>query len=327
MDIVVLGTGVIGTTYGVAWQEAGHRVTHLVRPTRRDAYSRELRVNLMDGRTSPPSRHEFDYLAEAASAADLAAAAFVFISVPGYALRGAVESALAHGVGDRLVLFSGGWESRSELDALLGRTDYVLGYPIAGGRMDDDQLRAVLFDSVKLESARGEMRALHGRVEQAFRDARITPEPEPRMLEWLWIHEAINAGIITAIAASAREGEALEVVVARALGDRHTLRRGIGNIRECLRIVRGRGVRLRDHRADVLPYYLPRWLASRLMVRLFRSQELSREIMLLHHNMADLTSLVATVADAGRVQGLALPEFEADVRAFERFADRQAAEG
>jgi 2-dehydropantoate 2-reductase len=322
VDIVVLGAGVIGTTYGLAWQQAGHRVSHLVRPERLADYPRRLRVQLLDGRTKPPTRHEVDHILEAATDADLAAADFVFVSVPGHALAGAIETVVARGLQDRLVLFSGGWETRAELDVLVTDQRYVLGYPIAGGAIDGDLLRAVLFDSVKLESARPETQELHDRAERAFRDARINPEPVSRMLEWLWIHEAINAGIISAIAASAREGDPLAVVVERALADRHTLARGIGDIRECLRVVQGRGVRLRDHRTDVLPYYLPRWLGSRLMVRLFATQELSREIMLLHHNVADLTSLVADVSDAARAQGLRLPGFEADVRAFERFVDR-----
>lgn len=325
MNIVVLGTGVIGTTYAVAWQEAGHRVTHLVRPAHVASYPRRLQVSLLDGRSKPPVRRELDHIVNVASHDDLAAADFVLVSVPGFALRGAIETAVGHGLGDRLLLFSGGWESRPELDALVGRTDYVLGYPIAGGALEGDRLRAVLFDSVKLESPRAETQELHERVDQAFRDAGITAEPEPEMLEWLWIHEAVNAGIVTAIAASASEGEALDVVVARALQDRRTLARGIVDIRECLRVVQGRGVRLRDHRSDVLPYYLPRWISSRLMVRLFRSQELSREIMLLHHNLADLTSLVADVAGAGTQQGLRLTAFETDVQAFEVFAERQAA--
>jgi len=324
MEIVVLGAGVIGTTYALAWRQAGHRVTHLVRPERSVGAPRRFRVNLLDGRTKPPTRSQIEHVVDAAADADLAAADFLFVSVPGHALPGAIDTARARGLGNRLVLFSGGWESREELDALVGRSDYVLGYPIAGGGFEGELLRAVLFDSVKLEAARPETQALHDLAERAFGDAGITPEPEVRMLEWLWIHEAINAGIITAIAASAQEGEPLAAVVERALGDRRTLARGIGNIRECLRVVQGRGVRLRDHRGDVIPYYLPRWLSSRLMVRLFRTQELSREIMLLHHNVADLTSLVGAVAQAERTQGLTLRGFDADGRAFARFAAQQA---
>jgi 2-dehydropantoate 2-reductase len=325
MKIVVLGAGVIGTTYGVVWQQAGHQVSHLVRPARLPAYPRQLEVHLLDGRTKPASRHTLTYTVVPSTDADLAAADIVFVSVPGFALPDALQTAREHALEDRLVLFSGGWQSRGELDALVGRADYVLGYPVAGGGFDGDLLRAVLFDSVKLETSRPDVAVLHDRAEQAFHDARITAESEPRMLEWLWVHEAINAGIITAIAATAKSGEPLEVVVARALQDRHTLSRGIRNIRECLQVVQGRGVRLREHRSDVLPFFLPCWLSSRMMVRLFQSQELSREIMLLHHNVSDLTALVSDVAVAGEQQGLALPGFRADTKAFTAFAERQAA--
>jgi 2-dehydropantoate 2-reductase len=324
MNIVILGSGVIGTTYAVAWLAAGHRVTHLVRPGSTRQAARLMRVDLLDGRTKPPRRSSLEYVVEGAKADDLESADFLFVSVPGGALPGAIASAREHGLHDRLVLFSGGWQSRRELDALVGRTDYLLGYPIAGGGIEGDVLHAVLFDSVKLEAARPETQALHERAMRAFAAADIKAEPETRMLEWLWIHEAINAGVITAIAASASEGETLTTVVARALGDRQTLARAIGNIRECLRVVRGRGVRLRDHVVDVLPYYLPRWLGARLMVRLFRTDELSREIMLLHHNTTDLASLIGAISDAERGQRLRLPSFDLDVRAFERFVQGQS---
>ena len=53
MSILVVGLGVIGTTYGYLFQKAGHRVEHLVRKSSTRAAVSSLEVEILDGRTDP----------------------------------------------------------------------------------------------------------------------------------------------------------------------------------------------------------------------------------------------------------------------------------
>ena len=51
MNILVVGLGVIGTTYGYLFHEAGHDVEHLVRASSARAAVDSLDIELLDGRT------------------------------------------------------------------------------------------------------------------------------------------------------------------------------------------------------------------------------------------------------------------------------------
>jgi len=312
MKVLVLGDGVIGTTYAVLLTQAGHEVKHFVRPAKAGLYPRRLTVSLLDGRHRPPVRRTDTYLVNAAGREQ--AFDFVLISVPNADLKGAVESLREHGMARDLLLFNGIWQTREELDGIVGDCDYVLGYPIAGGRLDQDHLRSVLFDSVKLQTPRHPSDPLYTKVHAAFSSCGITVEPTERMLEWLWLHQAINAGIITAIASKISDERSLEEAISSALQDKRTMRRGIVNIRECLRVTQARGVRLRHHLRDIVPYLLPKRLSARLMSRLFRRDELSREIMLVHNNARDIVALVGAVHDTATESGVEAPGFDRDAR-------------
>ena len=50
MKICILGLGVIGITYGYAFQKAGHQVEHLVRENKKQDVSLKLDITILDGR-------------------------------------------------------------------------------------------------------------------------------------------------------------------------------------------------------------------------------------------------------------------------------------
>ena len=56
MNILVVGLGVIGTTYGHLFQKAGHNVEHLLRQNSSKANVKSLRVDVLDGRRGHPAR-------------------------------------------------------------------------------------------------------------------------------------------------------------------------------------------------------------------------------------------------------------------------------
>jgi len=50
MKILIVGAGIIGTIYGWAFAEAGHEVTHLVRPGRAANYQDGFKIDMYDVR-------------------------------------------------------------------------------------------------------------------------------------------------------------------------------------------------------------------------------------------------------------------------------------
>jgi ketopantoate reductase len=348
MNIIIVGRGVIGTTYGSILAASGHTVQHLLRgaaaapraaratdfaddPTDGNAgpsgntsahadadadaeTADTVHLTLLDGRVVPPAERMSEYVLEPASI-DPADVDLVLVSVPADALPGALESLRARGYDRRLLLMGGVWMSAPELRELVGHDDHLLGYPIAGGRRDGAVYETVLFDSVRLQRARPGTDSLHASAVAALESAGLSVEQSDRMLEWLWVHQAVNAGIIAAIAARHTPGDDLGATVRAALGDATTLRSGIRNIRECLGVVRARGVSIRHHVRDVAPFTLvPAVLSSRLMVTMFRRDVLSRRIMELHHNLDDILALMADVERSAREYGISTPGFDRDYR-------------
>ena len=51
MKILIVGTGVIGVSYGWALSKAGHEVTHFVRKGRGGQFERGIALDVIDQRT------------------------------------------------------------------------------------------------------------------------------------------------------------------------------------------------------------------------------------------------------------------------------------
>lgn len=311
MNIVIVGRGVIGTTYGSILSAAGHTVQHLLRAGGTSSPESAVQLTMLDGRDSPPAEHSSGYTVTPVSF-DPDVIDLVLVSVPADALAGALEDLRSRGYDRRLLVMGGVWMSGKRLDGIVGHHDYVLGYPIAGGRRDGEVYETVLFDSVRLQRPADPADPLHAAAVTALRSTGLTVQQSGRMLEWLWLHQAVNAGIIAAIAARHSPGDDLGDTVRAALADSRTLRSGIRNIRECLKVVSARGVKLRHHLPDIAAFLVPTALSARLMVVMFRRDTLSRRIMELHHNLGDILALMADVERTARERGVSTPGFDRD---------------
>jgi ketopantoate reductase len=309
MKILILGTGVIGTTLGVLLTEAGHDVQHVRRPGTGTDIQR-IWVNLLDGRQAEPTWGKRLYEAKAWDGAD--DYAFCIVSVTADKVETALADLRARGLAHRLVLMCGLWGTRGEIAIQLGNYDFVVGYPVAGGRFDGDRLTSVVFKNVMLEQTVGaEPSREQVRVDacRAFTDAGLVVEAPDDMVAWIWTHMAINAGVVTTIASQWHAGE-LDETVEAALGDPAVLAECTRTAREALKIVHARGVPWSSTAREAWPFFLPSRLAGAQMVRMFQKDECARQVMLLHDNPGDLTTLVEEVVGTGRHLGVETPRLD-----------------
>ena len=93
----------------------------------------------------------------------------------------------------------------------------------------------------------------------------------------------------------------------------------VGTIRETSMIVGSRGVDLRRYRSEMLAYRLPTAVSAPLMKRMFARNLLTRRIMTLHGNTADLLFVCRTVYEQGRTNGVSAPIF---YRSYEAAQDK-----
>ena len=306
MSILVIGLGVIGTTYGYLFQKAGHHVEHLVRQSSTRASVSSLEVEILDGRRDPKgslSQDQYTVHHREHTSYDL-----IVVSVPQGRIAEAMAALRTGGIEGPVLLFCGFWGEREELDRLMAGRDVLLGYPVAGGSITGERLTCCVFDHVMLEQRDKARFPGYEKVEALFGSCGISLEHPHDMLEWIWLHMAINAGV-GAVAAMYGDVEDTTRAAEQLMGSSRMLAQVVRAIRETSRIVASRGVDLKRYRGELLVYRLPTAVSAPLMKRMFARSLLTRRIMTLHGNTADLLFVCRTVYEQGRTNRISAPIF------------------
>lgn len=111
MDVLVVGLGVIGATYGYLFKKAGHRVEHFLRKGSPKASIGRLNVDLLDGRINGKGVAVSDvYNVEHCSRKHYD---FIFVSVPSGGWSGVAKTLEDEGISGNVLLCSGIWDERS----------------------------------------------------------------------------------------------------------------------------------------------------------------------------------------------------------------------
>ncbi|MEX2785088.1 ketopantoate reductase family protein [Streptococcus sp. H49] len=315
MKICILGLGVIGTTYGYVFQQAGHHVEHLVRTGK--TVPKQLTVSLLDGRYSKKGEEKtaaYDIcLAEPDTVYD-----FIFLSVRHGNISEALETLRQNKIRGSLVFFCNFWKTSDEIAELAGDYAYVIGFPTAGGHLEGNHLNAVLFDHIMLEHKTKTAITNYQDLDLLMQSADIKLEIPYDMVEWIWIHMAINAGV-TSTAASLGNIADPQQLAADLMNDSQQLARAVKVIRETSRVVSAYGVDLRRYKGELLPYKMPAWLAGKIMKSMFASNPLTRRIMTLHNDKDDIFYGCQKVYNAGKQAGVSMPLFTENIKKINQY--------
>ena len=295
-----------GTTYAYAFQKAGHQVEHVLRDSKKNNAPKSLSVDLLDGRYHSKGENKHDtyevHVAEADSEYD-----FIFLSVRHGFVKEAVET-LRKKIISKAPLFSsvisGILEKRSKSGQ--GDYDYILAFPTAGGHMQEDHLDGVLFDHLMLEGEQKAHISNYADLTTLLTSADLKWEVPHDMVEWIWIHMAINAGV-TSTAARSGNLENPEELALNLMNSSSELSLAIKAIREALKVVEARGVNLKLYKAELLPYKIPAWIAGKAMKVMFAKNELTRKIMTLHNDKQDIFYCCQSVYQTGQELGVEMP--------------------
>ena len=153
--------------------------------------------------------------------------------------------------------------------------------------MQEDHLDGVLFDHLMLESEQKAHISNYSDLTTLLSSADLKWEVPHDMVEWIWIHMAINAGV-TSTAARSGNLENPEELALNLMNSSSELSLAIKAIREALKVVEARGVNLKLYKAELLPYKIPAWIAGKAMKIMFAKNELTRKIMTLHKDEQDI---------------------------------------
>jgi 2-dehydropantoate 2-reductase len=302
MRILMFGAGVIGTVYGYALAQAGMDVTHYVRPGKKQALEKGIWLRLLDGRLKPAQEMSVHYQLKIVDAlAPTDDYDFYIVSVRHYQLE-SVLPILKNNLGRADVLFfNGNWSGFEHIDRVLPPARYLWGFPVAGGGYTlDGVLNAALLDEVRLGEVDGQATPRLAQLKAIFKQARLKVDIQQNIQHWLWVHFAINSGVI---AAAFRAGGARQL-----LNSVPCLHDAILAGREALTVCKARGVNVQNF-ADAKAFYQPSWLGAMVVWLMMKTNKPARKIMETHTALDELQEIYRDVLKSAEAMGIALPHY------------------
>lgn len=306
MNILIIGLGVIGTTYGYLFQKAGYNVEHYIRKNSSKANIDKLNVKLLDGRVdSKGIESEDKYIVNKATRNEYD---FIFVAVPSGKISEVLEELKRENISGTIVFECGIWEERSYIDEITKGWNYILGYPVAGGNIKDGTLNCCVFDHFMLESKEKAQIQNYDELENVFKTCNINLEQPYDMLEWIWLHMAINAGVVS-VAGSYGDINNVSAAAENLMDSSKKLSEAVKSIRETSKIIKSRNVELKKYNNELFAYKLPTFVSAPIMKRMFRKNILTRKIMTLHGNLDDLLFVCKSVYEQGKKNNISAPLF------------------
>lgn len=306
MNILIIGLGVIGTTYGYLFKKAGFNVEHYIRKNSSKNNIDKLNIELLDGRTNAKGEASSDeYIVNKATRNEYD---FIFVAVSSGKISGVIDELKNENISGTLVFGCGIWEERSYIDNITTGWNYILGYPVAGGNIENETLNCCVFDHFMLEQKEKANISNYDDIESVFKACNIKLEQPYDMLEWIWLHMAINAGVVS-VAGSYGDIKNASTSAENLMDSAKRLSEAVRSIRETSKIIASRGVKLKNYNNELFAYKLPTIISAPIMKKMFRDNILTRKIMTLHGNLDDLLFVCKSVYDKGKENNISAPLF------------------
>ena len=304
MKVLIVGRGVVGTIYGWALSKAGIDVTHVVRKELPSAAT----LDLLDLRPGYPKNTRVTYAPKTvaqigpADGFDL-----VIVATKHYQAAEAIRQYLPGAPRATFLLFTANWDGTAEIDRLLPRSSILCGYAAASGGPDAQGiLIATVAPTVRFGMLESSDPEKYKAVTELFQRAGFAMDIKPNIVEWLWVHHAINAGGIGICLWAGG--------IAEATRSFKTVRLGLWAIREALDVVAARGVDLEKYPDAKSVLNMPAWLAAPALTYSIRFTEKGRRLLRGSHfaySPDEMKRYYFDVLNTGQNLGVAMPHLSA----------------
>jgi len=316
MRVLVVGAGIIGSIYGWVLAESGHQVVHLMRSGRASALRDGLVLDMFDRRKGHKRNFRGLYrlnAVETLSPTD--PFELVILPVKHYALAETLKEIVPRAGSAEFLLLTQNWSGTDDIDPILPRTRYVYGDAKAGGTFSGGTLVAAL-KAIDIGSPDGDPSALARKCEGLFTSAGIQTHLHSDMLHYLWIQYAITGGLWAALIQAGSQDA--------ILSDREATSAALKAARECLQVVKQRGVDLSRY-PEASPFLTNSALRKRIniwMTRwLFRHDEYTKRCSAhAFGGPSEVKTFYDDLTKAGHELGVSMPVMESYAKAIRRFA-------
>ena len=305
MKVLIIGRGVVGTIYGWALSKAGIDVTHAVR---KDGLPATNTLDLLDLRTGYSKYARVTYapktVGQVSPSDDFD---LVIVATKHYQATQAIQQYQTGAPRATFLLFTANWDGTGEIDQLLPRSSILWGYAEATGGLDAQGiLIGTVNPAVRLGMLEGSDPKKFKAVAELFQRAGFTLDIKPNIIEWLWVHHAINAGGIGIALWAGEIAEAARVTTTHEAGD-------MGHW-EALGVIAARGVELRHYPDAKKILDVPAWLAVFAAIYGLRFTEKGRRLRRGSHfenSPEEMKCYYFDVLHTGESRGVAMPHLSA----------------
>jgi 2-dehydropantoate 2-reductase len=313
MKVLVVGRGVVGTLYGWALSNAGIDVTHVVR---KEGLPDTDTLDLLDLRSGYLKHARVSYVPKTvAQISPSDGFDLVIVATKHYHAVQAIRQYLPNTSGATFLLFTANWDGPGEIDRLLSRSSMLWGYSAASGGPDDQgTLIATVNPTVRIGMLEGCDPEKFKAVTELFQRAGFALDIKPYIIEWLWVHHAINAGSIGICLWAGGIAEATRSLT--------TLRLGTLAIREALDVVAARGVDLGRYPDARSILNTPVWLAGLAVIYAIRFTEKGQRLLRASHfthSPEEMKCYYFDVLNTGESLGVAMPHLSSLREKIERY--------
>ena len=189
--------GNVGVMHGWALSDGGVDVTHVVRKGSLAKYAHDINMDVLDMRSGTQENYTAVYRPKVVDEAGPGDGYnLVMVATNHLQAADAVRDYKDKVPGADFLMFCANWKGPEEIDALIGRGRYVWGYSVfSGASGGDGVLYANIQKTYRIGELPGSPAGLLEKITGAFAHARIRPEIKDNIIEWLWVHHAINAGL------------------------------------------------------------------------------------------------------------------------------------
>lgn len=316
MKTLIVGAGIIGTIYGWAFAEAGHEVTHLVRPGKASQFANGFEIDMYDVRKGHKRNFTGHYPIRVTETLDSPEGyELIIIPTKHYHLVETLKQIVPQAGSADFLLLTQNWDGTDEIDAILPPSRYVFGDAKAGGKFERDKLIATIA-SVDVGQVGGRRDACLEKVVALCESAQVGITVHENILHYLWVQYAITGGLWPALV---KAGSFELVLENRQIGEQ-----GLRAARESLEVIARRGVNLAKF-PDAKMYMnnspFGMWVANIVIKVLFRYNKLVQRSSA--HGLEDIEEVKVFYYDllnSGRALNVAMPAlsaFETDIKNFE----------
>ena len=315
MKVLIIGRGVVGTFYGWALSQAGTDVTHVVRKE----LPATATLDLLDLRPGYPKHLRATYTPKTVwQIGPFDGFDFVIVATKHYQAAQAIREYLPGAPHATYLLFTANWDGTSEIDRLLARSSMLWGYAAASGGPDEQGVLIVTVNpTVRFGMLEGSDPDKFKAATEMFERAGFTLDIKANIVEWLWVHHAINGGGIgTALWAGG---------IAEAARSFKTLKLGVFAIREALDVVAARGVDVGHYPDARSVLNTPVWLAALAAVYGIRFTEKGRRLLGASHfanSSEEMKRYYFDVLNTGEKLGVPMPHLSALREGIESYGRR-----